>query len=430
MSDNKENDSSLIVILVVCVAVIGFIINNYSSYFYEGWRWLRLAQLYVFYWIPDSLPILGETREIITSLREVPTGNLNKTVANSIDSIYYPIFGWIPVAILIYLGLKNEKKTEGVFEKLSMEGILKKYSISFPFLKPYVDYNPGKMEDLTFERDNEEKLKYLPAMQPVEYATMVPPLFLEKEAKLDSSLMAPIWSPDDSIGFDEDLAEKAFKKQLGRHYEGVESLNSTEKRIYDFLVNKVSFNKAEMQKLIKDMATKICNSKGEESDSYGYSGAKLRLLNELKSIYNNISSENKKKRAKQKDPNIIKHDKYINKLTYSKKLEPVLKAITGESIMRSHAYIYCGLMTMLEAGREGGVIPPVEFQWIKLEDRTLYFCLTSVGKKVSFVESSGPFAHWLLEKHIERAIPTPEVSEAVAGLKVALYIDEKTKSRN
>lgn len=424
MGENKSNDTSLLIALIVVFAILTYAFDKYSIYFYEVWKWMRVAQLSIIGWVPDNIPFIGAAKSHIQSLLDNDSTDFSKELVNTIDNIYYPIFGWIGVAFLFYLSTKVERANNNVFEKLSMDDILKKYAKSFPFLRPYVDFNPGKMTDLSFDRSDPEKLKFLPALQPVEYATMIPPLFLENEAKSDSSLMAPIWSPDDGVGFDEDLAEKAFKKQLGEHYSDIDSLTSTERKLYDFFVKKISFNKSEMQKIIKNMADEICSSKNKH---HTYNGSKALLYAKLSEKRSNIIEKNKKLSAsKRKDPDIIKNERYINKIIESNEFEPILLGVTGESIMRSHAFVYCGLMSMLDTGRKGGVIPPVEFMWTKLENRTLYFALSSVGKKVSYTESAGVFSHWMLENLIGRPVPTPEVTEAVNGLKVALYIEQKT----
>lgn len=425
MNENKSNDTSLLIALIVLFAIVVWGLDYYSVYFYELWKWIRVAQLSVISWIPEGTPFIGDAMSHMKSLYASDSFDFSEALVDSVDHIYYPIFGWLGVGFLFYLSTKVERTNEGVYEKLSMDGILHKYAKSFPFLKPYVDFNPAKMTDLTFDRTDTEKLKFLPALQPVEYATMAPPLFLEGDAKNDSSLMAPIWSPDDGVGFDDDLAEKAFKKQLGDHYSDIDSLSATERKIYDFLVKKISFNKSEMQKLVKEMADDICQKGGGKKS---YSGSKKVLYKKIMAKRNNVIEQNKKLKEKnKKNPDIIKNERYINRLVDSKEFESILLGITGEGIMRSHAFVYCGLMSMLDTGRKGGVIPPVEFMWIKLENRTLYFALSSVGKKVSYVESAGVFSHWLLENLIGRPVPTPEVTEAVNGLKVALYIDENSK---
>lgn len=420
VNENKSNDFNLLIALIVLVALIFYGFEYVSPFFYECWRWLRVGQLAIFSWLPDWGFAFGDTMQNMQDLRSLDNSQLSKNVVDAVDGTYYPIFGWIAVGVMFFLASRIGKVSEPVFEKLSMEGILQKYAKSFPALEPYVNFNPAAMEDITFTRDDKEKIKYLPALQPVEYATMVPPLFLEKEAEDDASLRLPIWSESD--GFDDDLAEKAFKKQLGSHFTGLENMEPVEKRVYSYFVTQVSFNKAEMQSLMMKMANHIIMNKGA-AKKIKYTGAKLKLYKKINEIYSNrIAAKGKKG-----DPSEIKNEKFINKLTLSKEFKQPLNDITGESIMNNHAYVYTGLMTMLDIARKGGVIPPVDFLYIKHENRTLFYALSSVGKKVSYVESAGVFAHWLLETHINRPIPTAEVSEAINGLKTALYIEEKNK---
>jgi hypothetical protein len=89
-------------------------------------------------------------------------------------------------------------------------------------------------------------------------------------------------------------------------------------------------------------------------------------------------------------------------------------------------------MSLLEAAREGATLAPSSFRWLKGKNRTLWFALNCVGKKVAFTESGGTFGHWLLEKEAKLAIPHAEVTEAIVALKTALGLDpdkDKEKSK-
>ncbi len=88
----------------------------------------------------------------------------------------------------------------------------------------------------------------------------------------------------------------------------------------------------------------------------------------------------------------------------------------ANKVMSSHAFTITGLMTLLQEARGGGVVAPLEFRWLKYEDRTLWYALSSVGRRVSFSEAGGPFAHWLLEIHLERPVPHKETTEAIEAL--------------
>jgi intracellular multiplication protein IcmP len=77
-------------------------------------------------------------------------------------------------------------------------------------------------------------------------------------------------------------------------------------------------------------------------------------------------------------------------------------------------------MSLLTEARKSGVVAPVEFSWIKGEDRVLWYCLHSVGRKTPFVEGAGAFAHWEVERLVQRPLTRPEVHAAVEALLAAL----------
>ena len=43
-----------------------------------------------------------------------------------------------------------------------------------------------------------------------------------------------------------------------------------------------------------------------------------------------------------------------------------------------------------------------------------------MGRQTPFVEAAGPFAHWQAEKQLGRAIRSPMIEEAIAGLELAV----------
>ena len=118
--------------------------------------------------------------------------------------------------------------------------------------------------------------------------------------------------------------------------------------------------------------------------------------------------------------------KEIRKLAFRKKYEVLYSNIHAENIMSSHGFVVTGLMTLLEEGRGGGVIPCVEFIWLKGEDRGLWYALQSVGRKTAFSEAGGAYSHWLLEKMVGKPITQPEVTSAIEALKIALFVDKKS----
>ena len=85
-----------------------------------------------------------------------------------------------------------------------------------------------------------------------------------------------------------------------------------------------------------------------------------------------------------------------------------------------HAYQLTVMASMLELARTDGVFACSDFLWLKPIDRRLWYILNSMGRQTAVPEVAGPFAHWLAEKELGRAMQTPMVEEAVKGLEVAM----------
>lgn len=89
-------------------------------------------------------------------------------------------------------------------------------------------------------------------------------------------------------------------------------------------------------------------------------------------------------------------------------------------VLRRHAYMMTVMASMIELSRADGVMACSEFLWLKPTDRRLWYMLSSVGRQTPFVEVSGAFAHWKVEKQINRPLRVPMVGQAVRALEVAV----------
>lgn len=95
-----------------------------------------------------------------------------------------------------------------------------------------------------------------------------------------------------------------------------------------------------------------------------------------------------------------------------------------------HAYERTLLMALLEAARGGprgkNWLPPNWFLWLKPLDRTLWYCLSGMGRQIPQVESGGPHCHFLMERRLRLRQVLPFVRNAVRGLEheLAKYSSE------
>lgn len=85
-----------------------------------------------------------------------------------------------------------------------------------------------------------------------------------------------------------------------------------------------------------------------------------------------------------------------------------------------HAYVSTLMCTMLELARTDGVMATAEFLWLKTVDRRMWYTLNSVGRQTPYVEVSGIFAHWLVEKKLNRPMRVPMIDEAVKAMEIAI----------
>jgi intracellular multiplication protein IcmP len=91
--------------------------------------------------------------------------------------------------------------------------------------------------------------------------------------------------------------------------------------------------------------------------------------------------------------------------------EPIRRRLAG------HAYTSTALLRLLEDARQGGVLPAALFSWLKGVDRPLWYALSSLGRRVPFVEALGATSHFEAERRAGRALYPPAVEAAVEGLR-------------
>lgn len=419
---NKGYDDSGSSDLYLMMGMVAFVLAYFLSikYFYiiaEAWRYIKIFELTLFSWVPDSFPIWGNlelqrAREFLTNAnsREI----LPSTV-KLFDNHYTKYFAWIPGALVLYWGIKFQLKGDSVANGYNMETLLQKNASLYSPLTQYVKEHPEK-EELKYSRTDSSTHRHARSISPGEYALMSPPLGLEKEAKSNEMFRNPIW--DGEVSFDMDLAERAFKAQLGKTYSGKKEFSGPELKIYDFLSSRLSVDPDEMTDLVSRIVTSIANKKS--------TFLKEDIPSSEKALYVQVKRiMDAKTKGKPDLISAFSEHKNILKVVGNKSLSRYFKEIAAERVMMKHAYTRTGMMSLLDAVRSGGVQECYAFIWLKSQDRVLWYALNSTGRRVSFTESAGCFAHWLIEKQIDRPLSHPEVTEAVDGLYRALKLHIK-----
>ena len=105
---------------------------------------------------------------------------------------------------------------------------------------------------------------------------------------------------------------------------------------------------------------------------------------------------------------------------YAETIAETAAVLRSEAIRRrlaGHAYTQTALLRLLEDARQGGVLPAALFSWLKGVDRPLWYALSSLGRRVPFVEALGATSHFEAERRAGRALYPPAVEAAVEGLR-------------
>lgn len=105
---------------------------------------------------------------------------------------------------------------------------------------------------------------------------------------------------------------------------------------------------------------------------------------------------------------------------YAEVIAETAAVLRSEAIrcrLAGHAYTQTALLRLLADARQGGVLPAALFSWLKGVDRPLWYALSSLGRRASFVEALGATSHFEAERRAGGALYPPAVEAAVEGLR-------------
>ncbi len=117
---------------------------------------------------------------------------------------------------------------------------------------------------------------------------------------------------------------------------------------------------------------------------------------------------------------------------FKKRLDAKLPAKTAKALVQrleqKHGYVRTFLMAMFEEAKLLGILTTNdELLPIMDTDRTLYWCLDSVGKDTPWIEAAGVYVHKDMESLVGIRITEPEITEAVESLERYLKLDRATE---
>lgn len=275
---------------------------------------------------------------------------------NYVRWLYFPLM--VVFAIILYT-----KSYRGRFRrKHTMSSLAKQEAELWPEIAPVAGRQIEMVEgDIT-------KGEWAAAMTEWEFATK------HKLAKHGTMATDPATGKESGIKLDRDASRDVFISQLGPMWTGVNSLPVHTRALYAAFLLRIAGNGKESLAAFRLM-----------SSTFAKGG--------LKGMDTSFA-----------DAAISAHGKH----------ELVLMTL------ERHAYVFTVMATLQQISRADGVLASPMYLWLKTVDRRLWYTLNNVGRYAFHVECSGVMAHWLFEKTISSACPSPMVEKAIDGLKEAL----------
>lgn len=443
-SETASSTEVFVIILVVALFALALFIQSNFDYIAEAWRWLRIAELTLFSWIPSWVPFYGglDIPGRIEALKSVPHGEFSAQGMREFDNALAPYFTWLIGGLTIWLGVRRIARTEGNRRNYDMESLLKFNAPAYPFVEGPLKDHPEHM-DIDLDRSDPKSVRYASALNPYDFATLVPPLGLEKAAERHAGFRRPILDLDEGE-VDLDLCERAFAAQLDRPYEGLKTLRGYERKLYERFVSHLELDDQQMRALIRGYLAAALEAR--EPATAGRVAAERPAVSEareplaghcealidrlLKGARRKLKREQGRSDYGRRLRDEVLSETNIKRIARDGKVKKIGRHILAEDTFARHGFVITGMMSLLDVARESGVIAPVEFAWLKGVDRTLWYALQSVGRKTPFVEGGGAFAHWEFERLLGRPLTRPEVQTAVEALVKALrdggHIDQES----
>ncbi|MGR5558269.1 hypothetical protein ACQKQC_18525 [Vibrio fortis] len=469
MNEDKNSASettyALMIFLVALIFLVPFLWEEYiRPYYITAWYYLKLGvfhSLYVItsvqffeenigkllFWmdwfivdmyLPSEI-IYGQILEVYSILLDVDTTSpdtISKAFLSygEIDENFQLIsrFGFAVLApFYVYLGFKMVRVSSGKpkYDKVySLDSFAEDMSEGFPELLPVVWDNPQNYDI------NKGHWRMSPR----------PKAYLEENGCIEDFE----YKGEPKFRLKREEALILVEEQLGRQWEGFSKLTMNEKRILALtlpmlkspskgvpLTNELireygyAFSKKPGFKkrltiftslLFSPMSYmpnfKMANTKGlpqmtKLSKQFGcLFKNQIKLFSAFTDIRAGIKEDLRKRKylksSNKKVNQIIRKNKDLEEL---------------QSIIDNHAYVSTVLSRCVDTARQGGTLPACSCLFLKPIDRQLYYIFNNVGRNVSWVETTGWFAHYIAEKRSGFPFPYPKVEAAVDGMDEYLW---------
>jgi len=279
-------------------------------------------------------------------------------------SFYRWPVGLMMLGMIIYIYIKFPlSRFKTIF---NLDTLIAAQSVTWPVIKPFINYNPTK-----------GKSRAPGARMPTEM-----PLFGE-------AMYPEEWMAFHRIRLhggvpDRDQIRRCLLQQLGPIFNGLDQLPDHLYCLMAAFALKGARKRDQSDDLLGQLA-------GCWSSEHG-----LRINANVKAIATKVLSDRKL-------------------------VEPLLEVVSR------HAYVATAMVGALAwARREGGVLAPAQFVWLRGEHREMWYPLNNIGRRSFHVEASGAMGHYQAELEANRRLVMPRVDAAVVA--IVQYLSE-TRAR-
>lgn len=394
MSQPDYSEGSLILIILLIIA-LATIFNIASEYYVHAWYYIKFPLVKAAYYIPETVrPYLFFWIELIPALK-VPDINYfinslhddfiqgSKYIAEQRDLgffdvthkssvLNYMILPFIAIPLLILVNKTSSRKT---FNKtMSMSEFRIQESERWPVIKPIIHLDSKVIDSI-----NEGE--WAMSMRPEVYFPKNDYLvFLDEdnnEVELKNKDNLEEYMEIYNFTINADKVSDFFLEQLGDTWEGVKELSIEEKHLLSVLLPKANRDDKKTTEMLNLFGNYYTSEKGRKIKK-----EKKRLEKVINKEMNTIFS------------------KYLN-------TKHIQKTIN------KHHYKQTVFSALLEEARNDGVLSNGLFVWLKPLNRTLWFNMCSIGRKLPLPDAAGIWSHYLNEKAIGSAITLPRIQAAV-----------------
>lgn len=292
--------------------------------------------------------------------------HISSTSLGRLGSAVMTFYRWPIMAVLVGIGgyemfLSPRNK---FLTKHNLETLISTQAKMWPAIMPIVKFNPSKSGRILGDAIPDKLPVFAEALSPEEWIAW-------------NNIPVVNGIPD------RDAARRAFIKQLGPRWNGIDSLPLYMRALLAAFALRGAQKRDDSDELLGKLALAWSPGKGFAPDA--------ALTGEIANVLN--------------DP------KTGGRLS---------------AVMDSYAWRTTAMLGALRWARaNGGVLAPAHFLWVRAEDRMLWYPLNNLGRRAFHSEGAGAMAHFMAEESAKKPLPIPRIDTAIVTLNTYLHDPDK-----